>query len=153
MRLLPLDSNRVSDTVPFRSAKPGRTAAWAPLGVLVALVVGCSGADQATVQGTVVTSAGKPLVGARVIARLKDTAVSVTGGTDPSGRFVLETSESERGIAAGDYEVIVVEDLGPMDAQRQPSIAMKYRNAATSGLAFTAAPGEEKELNWTLDVL
>jgi hypothetical protein len=119
----------------------------------VALVVGCSGANQATVQGIVVTNDGKPLVGARVIARLKNTGVSVTGGTDASGRFVLETSASEPGITAGDYEVIIVEDLGPMDAQRRPSIAMKYRNAATSGLEFTVAPGEEKELNWTLDVL
>jgi hypothetical protein len=148
-----LDDSRVSDTVPFRSDKLGRIAAWAPLGVLVALVVGCSGADQATVQGTVVTNDGKPLVGARVIARLKNTGVSVTGGTDASGRFVLETSDAEPGIAAGDYEVIIVEDLGPMDAQRRPSIAMKYRNAATSGLEFTSTPGEEKELNWTLDVL
>lgn len=137
----------------FRCAKPGRTVAWAPLGVLVALVVGCSCADQATVQGIVVTNDGKPLVGARVIARLKNTGVSVTGGTDASGRFVLETSESEPGITAGDYEVIIVEDLGPMDAQRRPTIAMKYRNAATSGLEFTSAPGEEKELNWTLDIL
>jgi hypothetical protein len=143
----------VSDTVPFRSNKLGRIAVCAPLGVLVALVVGCSVADQATVQGTFVTSDGKPLVGARVIARLKNTGVSVTGGTDASGRFVLETSDADPGIAAGDYEVIIVEDLGPMDAQRRPSIAMKYRNAATSGLEFTAAPSEEKELNWTLDVL
>jgi hypothetical protein len=153
MSLLPSDDSRVSDTVPFRSNKLGRIAAWAPLGVLVALIVGCSGADQATVQGTVVTSDGKPLVGARVIARLKNTGVSVTGGTDASGHFVLETSESEPGITAGDYEVIIVEDMGPMDAQRRPSIAMKYRNTATSGLEFTSAPGDKKELNWTLDVL
>jgi hypothetical protein len=148
-----LDNSRMSDIVPFRCTKPGRTSAWAPWAVLTAFVVGCSGANQATVQGTVVTSANKPLVGARVIARLKDTGVSVTGGTDASGRFVLATSESQPNLPAGEYEVIVVEDLGPMDAQRQPSIAMKYRDAATSGLAFTAAPGEAKEVNWTLDAL
>jgi hypothetical protein len=112
---------------------------------------GCSVSNGGKVSGTVKRKDGTSLVGARVVARSADTGKSAYGTTDSDGRFELGSAEHGDGVAAGDYDVIVLEDRGDPDTRRPPTIAVKYRDPATSGLNVTVRAGETQEMNLTLD--
>jgi hypothetical protein len=120
---------------------------------IAALLVmsGCDTSDRGGVSGTVLRKDGTPLVGARVVARSRETGKSAYGTTDSDGRFELGSAEQGHGVAAGDYDVIVLEDRGDPDTRRPPTIAVKYRDPATSGIHVTVRAGETQEMNLTLD--
>ncbi len=119
--------------------------------LLLCLCSGCGSSDRAHVSGTVVRHDGSPLVGAKLIATSKESGQSATASTDASGRFDFGTSEPGDGIPPGNYNVVVVEDLGDMDNRRAPTIAAKYRDPVKSEVSFSASAGEAKELNLTLE--
>jgi hypothetical protein len=112
---------------------------------------GCDASDRGGINGTVLRKDGTPLVGARVVARAQETGRSAYGTTDSDGRFELGSAEQDDGVAAGDYDVIVLEDRGDPDTRRPPTIAVKYRDPATSGINVTVRAGETQEMNLTLD--
>ncbi|MCA9259740.1 MAG: carboxypeptidase regulatory-like domain-containing protein, partial [Planctomycetales bacterium] len=117
----------------------------------LAMLVGCGNPDLVEVRGQVANSQGQPLVRARVIARCEATNVAASGLTDADGRFSLALADGESGLPPGAYQAIVVEDLGPMDSQLPPSISPKYHSVASSGLNLNLAPGEDQNVQWTLD--
>jgi hypothetical protein len=121
------------------------------LALLLSLIAGCGSGGLAKVQGTVTRQDGTPLAGARVIARSQESGIAATGGTDEKGHFELRQAETGAGIPAGDYDVLVAEDRGPMDAQASATISLKYQRASTSGLQLSVAAGEKKVVEWTLD--
>ena len=112
---------------------------------------GCGNPERATVSGTLLRKDGTPLAGARVIARSNETGKAGYGQTDGHGRFELGVAEESDGIPPGDYYVVIVEDRGDEHNRRPPTIAAKYRNPSTSGLALTVKAGENAELNATLE--
>lgn len=122
------------------------------LGVVLAigLTIGCGDSNVGHVQGKILKSDGSPLIGARVVARSLATQKACYGGTDAEGGFELTTEESGNQIPAGEYEVSVIEDTGPM-GMGKPTVSPRYRSAATSGLKLSLAGGESKEVSWTLD--
>jgi hypothetical protein len=121
------------------------------MSILLCAAFGCSGQESANVEGTVTLKDGKPLVGAMITARAKSNGRAVYGYTDGDGHFELKAEGSARGIALGDYEVIVIEERGSLDSQRPPTIASKYQNASTSGLELSVKSGEDQNVNWTLE--
>lgn len=112
---------------------------------------GCGSSDRATVTGKLVRSDGSPLVGARVIATSAETGKSAYGTTNEDGEFTLGVVQEGDGVPPGDYKVIIIEDLGDPDNRSRPTIAAKYRNPETSGLALSVEVGQSAELNPTLD--
>ena len=111
-------------------------------------VVGCS--DMAKVEGTAVKKDGTPLIGARVIARSKESGTVIKGTTDANGHFQLESEKTGAKIEPGDYEVVISENRGDMNMQ-PPTVSLRYQNSNESGLDFSVAPKESKTLAWTLD--
>jgi hypothetical protein len=143
-------STLVYSTLQCRTTVRALLCGW--LGVVLCIATGCSDQNVGTVQGTIALKGGEPLIGAMVVARSKGTSKAMKGYTNADGHFELSSEESGSGVPVGEYEVIVVENRGSsMDAQRPPSIALKYLNASTSGLTLTVAPGEDQNVSWTLD--
>jgi hypothetical protein len=122
------------------------TAIWLPLTIL-----GCGKAGIARVTGTVLHRDGTPVVGARIIARCEENGKTANGQTGIDGHYELGTASVGDGIAAGDYYVIVVEDLGDEHNSRPPTIAAKYSKSATSGLKFSVGAGEKSVFDIKLD--
>ena len=123
-------------------------------GLLIAVavgVIGCGETDRGRVTGTLQRADGQPLVGARVIARSADGAVSASGHTDSAGRFQLGMAEHGDGVPPGEYELTIVEDRGDRDHRKPPTIASKYRDPATSDLRVTVESGEEAVIEAKLD--
>ena len=114
-------------------------------------VAGCGDTNKASVSGTVVRKDGSPLVGARVVARSKETGTSGTGLTDQQGKYELGTSEIGDGIPPGNYYVIVIEDLGDPDNPQRPRISTKYMRPSASGLQLGVQAGENMAFDMTLD--
>src|SRR5262245_38782158 len=85
--------------------------------------IGCSKSDVAKVTGTVSRNDGKPVVGARVIVRSKNTGKSASGQTDADGRYELGVANAGDGIPPGDYHAVVIEDLGDENNRHPPTIA------------------------------
>jgi len=112
-------------------------------------VAGCGAADTGRVSGTVQSASGAPLVRARIVARSAETGKSAYATSDSSGRFELNGDEA--GLAAGEYDVIVLEDRGDPDSRRPLTVAAKYRSHETSGLKVTVKAGETTEVNLKLD--
>ena len=96
-----------------------------PAALLMCVCSGCGSSDRAHVSGTVVRHDGSPLVGAKLIATSAETGQSATASTDTNGHFDFGTGESGDGIPPGNYNVVIVEDLGDMDNRRAPTIAVK----------------------------
>lgn len=72
-------------------------------------------------------------------------AREATGRIQPDGTFVLTTFQGGDGVVAGEYNITVTANAGPMltraqlesgvkQAAPQSMIPEKYRNASTSGL-------------------
>ena len=129
---------------------------WALGGVSAAMLltgtfVGCGGPALAKVSGTVTRKDGTPLAKANLLARSNDTGKSASGETDEQGHYTLVSRDGSEGIPAGDYYLIVAEDLGSISNPRKPTIDGKYANGKSSGLTFSVQSGEKREFNITLD--
>jgi hypothetical protein len=100
---------------------------------------GCGGdSERAHVSGTLLRHDGTPLVGANVVAQATDDGKSASGTTDAQGRFEMGNAAQGDGIAPGNYNVFIVEQLGDRDSRRRPTIAEKYKDATKSGISFSA---------------
>jgi Carboxypeptidase regulatory-like domain len=120
---------------------------------LMAYACGGCGAssDRARVSGTLLRHDGTPLAGANVVAQATDAGKSASATTDAQGRFEIGNAAQGDGIAPGNYNVFIVEDLGDRDSRQRPTIADKYKDPAKSGISITVKPGDTQELNLTLD--
>src|ERR1700754_1160460 len=107
-------------------------AVWLPL-----TCVGCGKSGEASVSGTVLHQDGSPVTGAKVIARSSETGKTANGETDSAGHYELGSMNAADGIAAGEYYVIVVENLGDENQRRPATISTRYAKSATSGLKFS----------------
>ena len=121
------------------------------IGISLVLLAGCGSASRATVSGTLKSADGTPLVGSRITARNEKTGQSATGVAGQDGQFELGQEKPGDGLPAGDYRVVIVEDLGDWDHPQRPSIARKYGKPATSGLTLSVKPGEHLVLEIKLD--
>jgi hypothetical protein len=127
-----------------RSAKFIDIASLAVMALMVCL--GCGRSDRSGVSGTLVRQDGSPLASARVVARSNDTGATAYGATDNNGHFKIGD-----GLAPGDYDVFIAEDLGDPDNRRKPSIASKYGDSATSNIKISVKAGEATQLDLKLD--
>lgn len=112
------------------------------LASMVLLCSGCGDPDRAQVYGTVVRVDGTPVKGARVVFRSPDTGKTAYGMTNDKGEYELGVMSKGDGIPSGEYEVMVVEDLGDWDNPKPPTIHENYRHGKWSMLKATISPGE-----------
>jgi hypothetical protein len=119
--------------------------------MLTATFVGCGGPALAKVSGTVTRKDGTPLAKADLVARSNETGKSGSGQTDAQGHYTFMSRDGAEGLPAGDYYVIVAEDLGSISNPRKPTIDGKYANGQTSGLTFSVKAREKLEFNIALD--
>src|ERR1700693_756328 len=95
-----------------------RSFTWFPAGILAIVVATASPAQAATVAGTVSGPDSAPFRGAFVQARNAKTKITVSGLSDPQGRYRIET------LPAGDYRLQVK--------------AIGYKAEQKSGVALAA---------------
>lgn len=119
-------------------------------GAALAATYGCGSSDRGTITGKLLRKDGTPLVDARVVATSQD-GQSAYGTTNDRGEFSLGAGRDTKGVPPGDYQLIVIEDLGDPDNRRRPTISAKYRKAETSAISVSVAAGKKVELNLTLD--
>lgn len=134
--------------------RTGRLSAWNAAwcaGVLflagLALSSGCSQATSAGAEATgAVTLDGSPLPGVLVSFYPTGGGSSAFATTDEAGKFTVETSGAESGLAPGEYLVTV--EAGDSDGEETSSSAIpeKYASEATSGLKVTVSEGTGNEL-------
>ena len=120
-------------------------------GFVALALVGCGGSGNARVSGRVVRKDGTPLVGARVLARCEDTKKSAYGTTDADGKYDLNLAQLGDGVEPGKYTISIVENRGGFDSRAPATIAAKYSDGQTSGLAFEASAGAKVDLEIKLD--
>jgi hypothetical protein len=119
---------------------------------IVLAMVGCGRSDRIEVTGRVMRKADStPLVGAKVAFRDPKTGRTAIGYTDASGKYTLGTEHVGEGIPPGDYYVTVVEDRGPAENMRQPTVSTKYEIPSTSDLKLVVAPGGSQVYDIALD--
>jgi hypothetical protein len=111
---------------------------------LYLICCGCQNSERAHVSGTIKGADGKPIIGARIVARDEATGKSGSGTTDGSGHYELGVESTGDGIPPGNYRVLVVEDLGDWDHPNRPTISRMYSDPATSGLEFSVESGDSK---------
>jgi len=123
------------------------------LGLVLAVLPGCSGSPEATqpVEG-LVTYQGEPLEGGAVLFDM----VTPTGSgkrytararIDSQGRYSLSTFGEEDGAVAGRYRVAVSgkEPVLTNEADAPPpAIPLKYSSVETSGLAYEVVEGHNQ---------
>lgn len=117
----------------------------------LALIVGCSSSDLASVSGKVVRHDGAPVAGVQLTARSAESGKWGSAVTDQDGRYFLSSASAERGLPPGAYELIIIEDRGDVDEPAAKTIPRKYGDAATSGLSFSIKPGDEIVYDVTID--
>ncbi len=115
---------------------------------LIVVIAGCSrssGPELATVTG-VVTLAGKPLPGAKVVFQPRSSEVRVpsTGTTDESGHFELTFNREHKGAVTGTHVVrittrAVVSDESGKESEVPEVVPDKYNN--NSELEFQVKNG------------
>ena len=125
---------------------------WLAVVVVVTCLpaAGC-GESHATVHGTLKRADGTPLKGARVICRSPETGVTASGRTDANGHYELGVLQPGDGVPAGEYYVVIAENLGAIDNPRPRTINGKYQSASHSGLKLELNPGETREYSLTLE--
>src|SRR4051812_48757359 len=112
----------------------GRQSALAGLLLFHVAFVGCKHSEKGFVTGTLLHKDGKPLAGARVIARPTNSGKAAYGTADANGYFELGGEQKGDGIAPGEYQLSITEDPGvDSDHRSPPTIAPKYNNATSSG--------------------
>ena len=113
------------------------------VGTLILLYcVGCSGGNDSTipVSGTITLQSGEPLAAAIIMFRGSD-GTTLTSGSDSNGEYVVRAGEDSRGIAPGEYIVVVQESVGDdLDKPSAPRIHPKYGDKRTSDLKATVSP-------------
>jgi Carboxypeptidase regulatory-like domain len=114
-------------------------------------IAGCGGSDRAHVSGTVIHKDGSPLIGARIVARSRETGHTGSGVTNDQGFYTLGVEKKGDGMPPGNYYVIIREDRGDYDYPNPPTIASKYSSASDSGFSFEVAAGEAKTFDLTAD--
>jgi hypothetical protein len=134
----------------FSPANGRRGQAWAAVGWLLAVVVGCSQPPQATVQGTV-SLAGKPLSAGTIVFEAEGRSYTGTIGAD--GRYALRYL-GQPGVLPGDYRIALVppepsvvadpkttelKAVNPVDPRDYPE---RYRLPSTSGITKTVPAGD-----------
>jgi hypothetical protein len=112
---------------------------------------GCDSGEIGSVSGTLTRKDGTSLPRARVVARSSETGKSAYGTTDESGRYALGIASEGDGVPPGNYDVVILEDLGDPDNRRRPTVSAKYREPSTSGIRLSVESGESVELNARLD--
>jgi len=126
--------------------------------IMLAALLGCSGAhDTASVAGTV-TYKDRPVDGATVIFHPKadaQTAKPAQGKTDSGGHFTVTTyfgpGEQPSGAMPGDYAVTVTkidEPQGTFDPHKDPPpknhLPAKYSTPQQTPLSVTIKPGSNR---------
>lgn len=109
------------------------------VGLSLALLLGCGGPDSLPVEGTVVFNDGEPVRTGRIEYNAVSGPFRAMGEIDDAGRFELITAEGDKGLPAGEYEIIVVqlvitEDLSLADHDHGRAVPRKYADYSTSGL-------------------
>lgn len=114
--------------------------------VLLAAVVGCSGEGMHEVTGRVTGPTGTPLPDIRVIFIGRTDSVTATAKTAADGTYRLGTRRPGEGSPAGDYTVLLVDDVPISDSGRSPApkIASRYSDPARSGLEARVQPGRNR---------
>lgn len=109
-------------------------------------LVGCGGPTLLPVQGRVVFSDGELVRTGRIEYSAKESPHRAMGVIDDSGQFALVTADGERGLPAGEYDVIVVqlvitEDLSLADHGHGRAVPRKYADYTTSDLKALVSEG------------
>jgi Carboxypeptidase regulatory-like domain len=112
---------------------------------------GCGNSGRVGVTGQVKRKDGSPLVGARVTFRSPGTGKTASGFTDENGNYVLGTSTPGEGLLPDGYYVTVIEDRGPLENRKPPTVSDKYTRPDTSGLLCKVEPGGSTTFNIVLD--
>lgn len=110
--------------------------------LLLLCCVGCSGGNDSSVpvSGTITLQNGEPLAAAIIMFRGSN-GTTFTSGSDKNGEYVMRADEHSRGIAPGEYVVIVQETVGDdLDRPSAPRIHPKYGQKRTSDLKATVSP-------------
>ena len=106
-------------------------------GLVAVGTLGCGSAGPSvgsvdTVKGTVLLPTGKPLKGGRVVLQPTGefcrVAKPVTADLEKDGTFVIDSSDSETGIAAAEYKVFVVLSGSPQLRSLRRSVPEKYQS-------------------------
>jgi hypothetical protein len=122
----------------------------------IALLIGCGGSKEATVQGAV-TLDGSPITTGTIVFIPVAGGTQVYGAIENSGNYELFTGQ-ERGLLPGEYVATVVAREKPANnvtEQGGPAPPGKaitprwYAAKETSGLSFTVVPGAN-EINLEL---
>jgi hypothetical protein len=113
---------------------------------VVSQLVGCGGAYDASVTGTV-TLDGEPLVGGHVTFLAVREGATAYGRTMLDGSYELQTGR-EMGLQPGEYVVTVVAtttpDPGDDEQIGELLTPARYNHADTSGLRFTVERGRNQ---------
>jgi hypothetical protein len=117
-----------------------------PLAVLA--VAGCGGSTGEVstypVQGQVLLTNGKPLIGGRVVFVHKDNAAPpAVGPIGADGRFKLTTRVADDGAVLGEYKVRIEPTAGAAQKHKNrglPPFPLKYIDEDSSGLLITIRP-------------
>lgn len=124
----------------------------AMLAVLALGLAGCGGPAGVAVTGTV-TLDGKALPGAMVSFRptgLKTEGLGGTARTGPDGKYTIQEARGGKGIASGDYIVVISRrlrpdssapplDVAPMDSDARETLPGKYSDSTLSTLRATVS--------------
>jgi Carboxypeptidase regulatory-like domain len=118
---------------------------------LLAAAAGCGSSDRIGVTGRVTHRDGSPLVGARVTFRSPQTGKTASGFTDQDGNYELGTTTPGEGIPPGGYYVTVLEDRGPIENRKPPTVNEKYTLPDLSGLLFKVEPAGARTFDIVVD--
>jgi hypothetical protein len=125
-------------------------ALLAVLALLITSLPGCEGKKEviAPLHGKV-TYRGKPVKMGRVNFSNPQQGIHLTANITESGGYEVRTYRGA-GIPPGTYQVTVLPPAENPDDEFAPppacrDIPAKYRNPATSGLAFTVAQGRDNQ--------
>jgi hypothetical protein len=128
-----------------------RTLRYTLLVAVLAGAVGCGSSDRIGITGRVTRRDGSPLAGARITFRSPETGKTASGFTDQNGNYELGTSSPGEGVPPGGYYVTILEDRGPIENQKPPTVSEKYNLPDSSGLLFKVEPGGAKSFDITVD--
>ena len=117
---------------------------------LFVATVGCDGVALLPVKGRVVFSDGEPVRTGRIEYNASGSPHRAMGVIDDTGYFELMTADGEKGLPAGEYDVIVVqlvitEDLSLADHDHGRAVPIKYADYTTSDLKALVSDGNAEE--------
>ncbi|WP_437191623.1 hypothetical protein [Planctomicrobium sp. SH527] len=119
------------------------------------LIVLCAGCGKERIPGRpelfpvkgVVTFAGTPVSGAKIVFSPSTHDFAATAKTDESGKFQLQSFEPNDGAAEGDYRILVykvdVHELPGGGVREEHHLPARYRDPAKSGLIASVSSSQE----------